>query len=120
MEKEALNYVIEKTNELINAFSCSEGAKVAAQAWLDALGTENEVEETEKYLNELEEDIVTVDNLISFAESNAGKKHFGEDVANNIAEHGKEIKAAGAKYCDCPACKAALAIIEKKDILLKG
>lgn len=120
MEKEALNYVIEKTHELMNAFSCSEEVKAAAQAWLDAIKTENELEETKKYLNELEEDIVTIDNLISFAESDEGKKHFGEEVAKGIAEHGKEIKAAGAKYCDCPACKAALAIIEKKDILLKG
>ena len=30
----------------------------------------------------------------------------------NIKE---EIKVAGAKYCDCPACAACEAILEKKD-----
>lgn len=92
MKKEALNYVIEKTNELINAFSCSEEAKVAAQAWLDALGTENEVEETEKYLNELEEDIVTVDNLISFAESNAGKNILEKMLLITLLNMEKKLK----------------------------
>jgi len=63
---------------------------------------------------ELEEDIVTVDGLIAFAESEAGAKVFGAN-AGNVAEHAKEIKAAGAKYCDCPACAAVEAILSKKD-----
>jgi len=28
--------------------------------------------------------------------------------------HAKEIKAKGAKYCDCPACTACAAILAKK------
>lgn len=39
MNKEVLNYVIEKTHELMNAPSCSSEAKAAAQNWLDAVGT---------------------------------------------------------------------------------
>ena len=31
----------------------------------------------------------------------------------------KEIKAAGAKFCDCPACAAVEAILEKKEDILK-
>ena len=58
--------------------------------------------------------IVTVDGLIAFAESEAGAKVFGAN-AGNVAEHAKEIKAAGAKYCDCPACAAVEAILSKKD-----
>lgn len=119
MNKELLDYVTLKTHELMNAFSCSEEAKQAAQSWLDAIGTDKEKEETKKYLQELEEDIVTIDGLISFAGSSAGVEHFGEEAANNIVLHAKEIKANGAKYCDCPACVAALAILEKKDEILK-
>ena len=48
MGKEVLEYVIEKTNDLINAASCSSEAKEAAQAWLDAVGTAEEAEETRK------------------------------------------------------------------------
>ena len=33
--------------------------------------------------------------------------------------HAKEIKAGGAKYCDCPACAAAEAILAKKADMLK-
>ena len=60
-----------------------------------------------------------IDLLIGFAESDGGIKCFGEDTAKNIAAHAREIKAAGAKFCDCPACAAVAAILEKKDALLK-
>ena len=56
--------------------------------------------------------------MIAFAESDAGAQVFGADAAKNVAAHAKEIKAAGAKYCDCPACAAAEAILEKKDMML--
>lgn len=118
MEKEVLNYVVAKTHELIAAPSCSSEAREAAQAWLDAVGTEKESEETAKYIAELEADIMPIDGLIGFAESEHGRQVFGEKAAG-IAAHAKEIKAAGAKYCDCPACAAAEAILEKKDALLK-
>ena len=117
MNQEAVNFVKEKTEELIAAFSCSAEAKAAAQAWLDALGTERQEEETKKYITELEEDIVTGDDLIAFAESEAGAGVFGADHAKEVAAHAREIKAAGAKYCDCPACAAVEAILERKDLL---
>lgn len=119
IDKEVLAYVKEKTNALINADSCSSEAKTAAQSWLDAVGTDRESEETVKFIAELEADIMPIDGLIGFAESEGGVQCFGAETAKNIAAHGKEIKAAGAKYCDCPACAAAEAILEKKDELLK-
>lgn len=117
MGKEVLDFVIGKTNELMNAATCSKETKDAAQAWLDAVGTDNDAAETKKYIAELEEDIMPIDTLISFAESDAGASVFG-DAAGNVAAHAKEIKAAGAKYCDCPACAAVEAILEKKDLIL--
>lgn len=119
MDKEVLNYVVEKTHELMNASSCSAEAKNAAQSWLDALGTENEAAETKKYIDELEADIVSVDGLISFAGSDQGIQVFGAETARNVEAHAREIKAAGAKYCDCAACAAVAEILEKKDALLK-
>ena len=92
--------------------------KSCSQAWLDAVGTESEAAETKKYIEELEADIMPIDNLICFAESEAGTQVFGADTAKNVAAHAKEIKSAGAKYCDCPACAAVAAILEKKDFLL--
>ena len=106
MDREVLDFVVKKTHELMDAASCSSEAKAAAQVWLDAVGTDREAAETAKYIAELEADIVTVDGLISFAQSEAGASVFGADNAKNIAAHAREIKAAGAKYCDCPACAA--------------
>ena len=119
MGKEVLSYVVEKTHELIDAPTCNSETKAAAKAWLDAVGTENEAAATKTYIAELEADIMPVDGLIGFAESEMGAQVFGADKAKEVAAHAKEIKAAGAKYCDCPACAAAEAILEKKDDILK-
>lgn len=119
MSKETLEFIQEKAKELIAAPSCSAEAKEAAQAWLAAVGTDKQAEETKKFIAEMEEDIIPIDGLIAFAESDAGAKVFGgAEKAKGVAEHGKEIKAAGAKYCDCPACAAVEAILSKKDELL--
>ena len=108
MSKETLEYVVAKAKELIAAPSCSAEAKEAAQAWIAAVGTDK-----------MEEDIIPIDGLIAFAESDAGAKVFGgAEKAKGVAEHGREIKAAGAKYCDCPACAAVEAILSKKEELL--
>lgn len=119
MDREVLSYVTEKTKEMMAAPSCSREAKAAAQAWLDAVGTENEAAETRRYMEELEADIMPIDGLIGFCESDAGRQLFGADAAAHAAAHAREIKAAGAKYCDCPACAAVEAILEKKEQLLK-
>ena len=117
MNKDVLDYVIGKTQELIDAPTCSSETRAAAEAWLKAVGTEAEAEETRKYVAELEADIMPIDQLIGFAESEAGAQVFGAE-AGNVAAHAKEIKANGAKWCDCPACAAVEAILAKKDMLV--
>lgn len=118
MTPDVLSFVTEKTRELIASPTCCADARQAAEAWLAAVGTPDEAAQTQKYIAELEEDIVTVDGLISFASSEAGAKVFGAEKAREVAAHGREIKAAGAKYCDCPACAACEAILQKKDLML--
>lgn len=63
MEKDILSFAVEKTHELIGAPTCSSETKAAAEAWLNAVGTEQEAEETKKYIDELEADIMPIDNL---------------------------------------------------------
>lgn len=48
MSKETLEYVVTKAKELIAAPSCSAEAKEAAQAWIAAVGTDKQAEETKK------------------------------------------------------------------------
>ncbi|MDR1835937.1 MAG: hypothetical protein LBQ96_09070 [Fusobacteriaceae bacterium] len=118
MKPEILSFMKEKTNAILNAPSCCKELKAEARAWLEAVGTSGEAAETKKYLAELEEDVLPIDGLIAFAESDMGAKIFGAEKAKGVAVHAKEIKAAGAKYCDCPACTAAAAILEKKESIL--
>ena len=118
MSENGKNYVVEKVRELIAAPTCCKEAKAAGQNWLDAIGTEGEAEAAKKLIAELEADIVTVDGLIGLAESEMGVKIFGAEKAKEVAAHGKEIKAAGAAYCDCPACAAVEKILAKKDEML--
>ena len=118
MDNHILQMMIGKTHELMDASTCSAEAKAAAQKWLDAVGTDAEKAETKAFIEELEADIMPIDNLIGFAQSEQGAAYFGADTAAGIAAHALEIKAAGARYCDCPACAIVAQILEKKDALL--
>ena len=118
MTQETLAYVKEQTAALMAAPTCSAEAKAAAEKWLAAVGTAEEKEATKAYIAELEADIMPIDALIGFAGSEAGEQVFGAELAKNILAHAKEIKAAGAAYCDCPACTAVKAILDKKAEML--
>ena len=76
MKKEVLDFMVEKTKELVSAVTCSPETKAAAQIWLDAVGTDNESSATITYMAELEADIMPIDTLIGFAESEAGASGF--------------------------------------------
>ena len=118
MNQNEKDYMIQKVNELINAPSCCAEAKAAAQNWLEAIGTDKEAEKAKSLIAELEMDLVPIDGLIAFAGSEMGAQVFGEEKAKSVLAHGEEIKAAGAVYCDCPACAAVEAILGKKEEIL--
>lgn len=103
--------IIAEVKNLIAAPSCCTEARAAAESWLASLGTENEEAETEKLVAELKEDIETVDELIAFTESSKCDEIFGER-AEGFRAHAKELKASGARYCDCPACAACEKILD--------
>ena len=109
----------ELTADLLAAPSACKEIKEAAQNYLDAVGKEGEAEAAKAYVAELEADIMPIDGLIAFAESDMGANVFGADGAKNVLIHAKERKAAGEKYCDCPACAACEALLNKKDEILK-
>lgn len=109
----------ELTADLLAAPSACKEIKEAAQNYLDAVGKEGEAEAAKAYVAELEADIMPIDGLIAFAESDMGAKVFGADGVKNVLIHAKERKEAGEKYCDCPACAACEALLNKKDEILK-
>ena len=85
----------ELTEDLLAAPSACKEIKDAAQNYLNAVGTEKESEVAKAYVDELEADIMPIDGLIAFAESDMGAKVFGEEDAKNILIHAKDRKAAG-------------------------
>ena len=115
MDKQTLN---DKLKQLAAAYSCCAELKAAIQAYFDAAGTANEKSATENLLAELEDDIQTVDGLVAFAHSQRAVEIFGVEGQKNFATHADELKASGAKHCDCPACKLGLEILANKAVLL--
>ena len=118
MNQNVTEYVAQKAKELIDAPTCCAEAREAVQKWLDAVGTDEEAKLAKIMIAELEEDIMPIDNLIAFADSEAGAQVFGAEKAVQVKAQAEEIKASGAKYCDCPACAAVEAILAKKDEIL--
>ena len=116
--KNELKDVIAKTQDLIKAPSCYAGLKDKAQAWIDSIDTKDEKSNAQAFLTELESDITPIDGLVAFAHSDHAKEIFGEGQPA-FAKHADELKASGAKYCDCAACAPGLEILKHKDLILK-
>lgn len=114
MDKQTL---IEKIKAMAAAPSCCPELTAAVQNYLHALGTDKEKSAAQNLIAEIEEDVTDVDGLVAFAHSERAKEIFGE-AQKNFAAHADELKASGAKYCDCGACAPAVEILNNKAILL--
>lgn len=106
--------MIAQVKALVEAPSCYEGLKELGQEWLKAVGSDKEKELTEKFMEELEADVLSIDDVLAFFESEAGEKMFGAETVAAWAEHAREVKANSGKWCDCPACAAGRAILDMK------
>lgn len=112
------DFIVEKVKEVIAAPSCCAELKAAAQTYLDTLDTADEKEAGKLLVAELEEDVQDIDSVLAFFSSDAGKAYFGAEMATEMAETAKKVKAAGGTTCFCPACAAGKAILDKKEILM--
>ena len=110
--------ILEKAKELIDAPSCYPPLKALAENWLKAQGTAEEKALGAKLISELENDVQTAKDSLSFFESESGRKIVGEKFASQMEAHFKEVIAAGGKWCDCPACSAGKAILDNKEVIL--
>ena len=95
-----------------------DGLRKIAKGWLAAYDGSNLHDQTAKLIAGAEECIMPIDDLIAFTASEAGVKLFGAELAKPIHDHGVDIKAKGAKYCDCPACQECLKLIDNKAAIL--
>lgn len=114
MDKQTL---IETIKAMAAAPSCCPELKAAVQAYFDAVGTADEKIAAQNLLAEIEEDITPIDNLVSFAHSDIPVQLFGVEGAKKFAAHADELKASGAKYCDCGACANGLEVLKYRKLL---
>lgn len=113
MQNDLQDYTAQKVEELIAAGSSSQETRDAAQAWKDAVASGADVDAaTKELLDILDRHHTTIDELLAFA-SGPAKDVMGEEVAAALLEHAQDIKAKGAKYCDCAACTAAHELLAK-------
>ena len=123
MTKETLAFVTEKTKELTAAHSCCAELKETANNWLAAAGTDKEAEATKAYVAELEADIMPIDGLITFAESDMGAKIFGAEMAKNVAKTWAEFELlddnSEVELKMTPAAAPKKNILAKKEELFK-
>ena len=113
------NEIIEKVKAVADAPSCYVGLREAVEEYLSSVGTEKEKEAAKTLVAELEADVSTIDSVIAFFESDKGKEYFGAETAANMAKHAHEVKDAGGKYCDCPACAPGKIILDNRDVILQ-
>ena len=115
----AKSELLAKVNELIAAPTCCAELKTVAQEYLAAVGTANEKVAGKKLVAELEEDVETIDELMEFLSSEMGAQIIGKEAATSMLVQAKKVKAAGGKYCFCPACTAGKAILDMKDYIFQ-
>lgn len=116
MEKEIFDYVAERAEVLSKSQASKKETQEAAKAWLDAVAADNSEAAVEaattKLVDFLDGRPNEIDHVIAFAEGPATQL-FGAEAAAKMLEEQKARKAAGAKYCNCEACTAAVEILAK-------
>ncbi|WP_440338115.1 molecular chaperone Hsp90 [Megasphaera sp.] len=110
MDAKTVEFVTAKTHDLMAAPSCHPTLKTAAQTWLDAADKDAAAP---AYIESLKQGVSTIDELLDFAASEHAVQIMGADAAKQLLAHAKDIQAKGAKFCDCPACTADLAILRE-------
>ena len=106
------NELLRTVETLIAAPSCCPELREAGRRYLSAVGSADERTAADALLREIREDLCTLDQTIPFFESEAAVGIFGAERARALAAHAREIRAKGAKWCDCAACAACVKILE--------
>lgn len=119
MNAKYADFLKKKAAELIAVPHCYADLKEKGKKWLESLDTPEEKEAAKKFVEELKADVLTIDNLIEFSQSDMAKQKFGEESCKKMHDNAVEAKAKGEKYCVCPACKAGGEILDMSQYLLE-
>lgn len=105
--------IIQQVKKLIAAPSCYAVLKEKAEAYLAA---QNEAA-AKALVEELKNDVQSIDAVIPFFGSDDAKKIFGAEVAEQLLKKAKATKAHGGDTCFCDACTAGKSILEHQELL---
>lgn len=108
--------LIEKVRDMAKTPTCCPVLRRAAKGYLSSMSVEKTA--AKNFIDELEEDIQTVDDLVAAAHSEQLIELLGAAHARLLADKADALKARGEKYCDCSACKIGREILVHKRILL--
>ena len=118
-QKAIRDRLADRTRALIAVPHTYQPLKDAAQKWLDTMeDSAANGEAAKEYVKLLEESLMSVDDIVAFTSSPDAAKVFGDQLPQFQA-HAKELKASGAKHCDCDACKLVAEILKDKEYLAK-
>ena len=76
--------IVEKVKALIAAPSCYAGLKKIAEEYIAALGSDREKEAGRKLVAELEADVLSIDDVLAFFESDAGEKNIWRGTGGGL------------------------------------
>lgn len=105
--------IIQQVKNLIAAPSCYAGLKEKAEAYLSAQNPAT----ASALVEELKADVQSIDTVLPFFGSDDAKKIFGAEVAEQLFQKAKEVKANGGDTCFCDACTAGKAILDHQELL---
>ncbi len=114
MEKELFDFVSERVSILETADTSKQETKDAARAWKEAVAADEGAADaaTETLLDYLDGRMVSIDDVIAFAQGPA-IQIMGEEVAANMLAEQQKRKEQGEKYCNCEAHAAAGELLAK-------
>ena len=98
----------ELVRTIINQPQVRPELKLAGEVWLGDANHDTWVALVEA----AKKSIATIDETIGFFSSEDAKNIFGQDIAEKMLAHAKDVKAHGGQFCDCSACNPTLTIIE--------
>lgn len=115
MDKATFEYVSAKVDEIEGAFSASKATKAACAEWRAAVASEGADADaaTTKLADEISAHQTTIDDNIRFMQSDIAAQIYGEETAAQRLTQEQARKAAGARFCDCVACRPCHELLAK-------
>ncbi|MGI6106983.1 MAG: hypothetical protein ACOX8B_03515 [Lachnospiraceae bacterium] len=111
IEEPLRSTVKEQIQKLIQTGPCCRELREEGRKWLSEAPSEAG---DQALIQELKEDLGSIEGTLAFFESDAAAQYLGSrEAADAAAAAEKKRLAAGEKYCDCEACSIVYAVLKE-------